>query len=184
MAKHTSKVVPTFDFSEPLQMSVTERFDHSLARARSLSKVYQSFSDYPCVPARGATESELAEMEATLERQLPSEYRAFLARCRYLKVDDGIEVGGLDHNGLYVTERPWISDRHRTGIEYLVFANYWMYADGDQLMFDMSDPNGPVIAYLHDHGPLYETFAPSFSLALWRLLHEFVEQGDDENSAI
>jgi hypothetical protein len=184
MAKHTSKVVTAFDFSEPLRMSVAERFDHCIARARDLAKTYQSFSDYPCVPELGATESELAGMESALERPLPFEYRAFLSRCRYLKVDEGIEIGGLDYNGLYVTDKPWMSDKHRAGVEYFVFANYWMYADGDHLMFDMSDPDRPVIAYLHDHGPLFEAFAPSFSLALWRLLHEFVEQAGDENNEI
>jgi hypothetical protein len=53
-----------------------------------------------------------------------------------------------------------------------VFANYWPFADGDQLMFDLSDPSHPVVAYLHDYGPLYEAHAPSFSLALWRLVFE------------
>ncbi len=112
------------------------------------------------------------EIRTKLGIQLPREYREFLAICRYLKVDDGKEVGGLDQDGLYVTEVPWVSAVHRPGVPYLVFANYWRYADGDQLMFDLSDPSCPVIAYLHEHGPLFEYFAPSFSLALWRVVHE------------
>ena len=161
-------------------MTLAERFDRCLVRARSLSSIYQSFSDFPCVPEHGATEPELAEVESKMGRSLPPEYRTFLSRCRYLKMDDGREIGGLDHNGIYVAERPWISAEHRKGVEYLVFANYWAYADGDQLMFDLSDPDYPVIAYLHEHGPLYEAFAPSFSLALWRLVHEIEEQDEDE----
>jgi hypothetical protein len=173
MAVHTSNVVPRFDFSKALQFSVPERFECCLARARDLAKDYQRFLDYPCVSERGATDSELADIESKLGRTLPAEYRTFLSRCRYLRVNDGREIGGLDHEGVYVAERPWLSRKHRAGIEYLVFANYWAYADGDQLMFDMTDSQFPVVAYLHDHGPLYETFAPSFSLALWRLVFEF-----------
>jgi hypothetical protein len=39
-------------------------------------------------------------------------------------------------------------------------------------MFDLSEPGTPVIAYLHEHGPLFEIYALSFSFALWRLVHE------------
>jgi hypothetical protein len=180
MAEHSSKVIPRFDFSEALRMSPIERIERSIARAARLAKSYQSFSDYPCVPETGATESELSKIEAELGQSLPPEYRGFLSRCRYLKIDDGLEVGGLDHDGVYVTERPWISDEHRAGVQYLVFSNYWTYADGDQLMFDMGDPKYAVVAYLHEHGPLYESFAPSFSLALWRMVHE-VEERDTED---
>ncbi len=180
MAIHTSKVVPQFDYAEPLQMTLSERFDQCLVRARHLASAYQSFSNFPCVPERGATEPELAKVEAELGHLLPLEYRTFLARCRYLKMGDGREIGGLDHHGLFVTEKPWVSAEHRKGVEYLVFANYWAYADGDQLMFDLSNPEYPVVAYLHEHGPLYEAFAPSFSLALWRLVHEFEEQDEEE----
>jgi hypothetical protein len=126
----------------------------------------------PCVPSTGASEDELQQMESELGIPLPSEYRQFLATCRYLKLEDGTEIGGFDYNGLFVVQSPWVSDQHRSGVQYLVFANYWRYADGDQLMFDLSDPTYPVVAYLHEHGPLYEAYAPSFSLALWRLVHE------------
>ena len=121
---------------------------------------YQGFSDFPCIPA-GASDAELAEFEKRLVgAAFPDEYRAFLKMSRYLKVDDGIEIGGLDHEGVYVTEVPWVSEQHRTGEKYLVFANYWRYADGDQLMFDLSGPSQPVVAYLHEHGPLFEDYAP------------------------
>ena len=85
MAAHTSRIVPAFDFSGALQLPATERFDRCLARARLLAASYQAICDYPCVPERGATESELAMMESRLGRPLPPEYRAFLSRCRYLK---------------------------------------------------------------------------------------------------
>ncbi|HEY1067723.1 MAG TPA: SMI1/KNR4 family protein [Pirellulales bacterium] len=132
---------------------------------------YQQFCEFPCLPT-GANEEELQDAEAQLGAPLPGEYREFLKLSRYLKIDDGMEVGGLAHHGVSVAETPWISSSHRPGVEYLVFANYWRYSDGDQLAIDLSEPTQPVIAYLHEHGPLFEEFAPSFSFALWRLLHE------------
>ena len=39
-------------------------------------------------------------------------------------------------------------------------------------MFDLGEAGGAVVAYLHERGPLYESFAPTFSLALWRMVHE------------
>ncbi len=178
MTHHTNNVVPQYDFSDAVALTVDERFARSLDSARRLvaENGYQKISDFPCVPESGASDEELARLESNLGSSLPDEYRKFLSRCRYLKIDDGCEIGGLDHNGVYVTETPWISDDHNPGIKYLVFANYWRFADGDQLMFDLSDPIQPIIAYLHEHGPLYESYAPSFSLALWRLVHEIDEE--------
>lgn len=174
MTDHTSHIVPPYDFTEALALPVHERFTYSLDSAKAIiaENGYQEFSDFPCVPSVGATRAELGQLESDLGIALPSEYKQFLARCRYLKIDDGLEIGGFDHEGLYVTESPWVSGEHRAGTTYLVFANYWRFADGDQLMFDLSDNRHPVIAYLHEHGPLFELYAPSFSLALWRLTHE------------
>ena len=178
MTTHTNQIVQPYDFSQALSLSVPQRFARSLDRARSIiaANGYQRFSHFPCVPEVGGTESEISQRESALGRSLPPEYRDFLTICRYLKIDDGCEVGGFAHDGVYVTEVPWISDEHRPGVSYLVFANYWRFADGDQLMFDLSDPTFPVVAYLHEHGPLFELYAPSFSLALWRLVHEIEEE--------
>lgn len=174
MPKYTNKVVPRFDFAPALSLSVPERFAACVERAREIADAngYQRISDFPCVPG-GATPAEVRAFAAAFPPgSAPGEYLDFLGVCKYLKLDDGLEVGGLPHDGVYVTEVPWVSDEHRPGVRFLVFANYWRYADGDQLMFDLSDPAGPVVAYLHEHGPLFEPFAPSFSLALWRLTHE------------
>ena len=180
MATRTSKVVPPFDFTEAKELSLSERFARTLVRARELvaANGYQDFSEFPCLP-EGASDAELDDFERRVVRtSLPDEYRRFLKISRYLKIGDGLEVGGLDHQGVYVAEVPWVSKDHRQGVAYLVFANYWRYADGDQLMFDLSEPSQPVVAYLHEHGPLFEDYAPSFSLALWRLVHE--ADGDGE----
>jgi hypothetical protein len=178
MTHHTNNVVPQYDFSDAEALPVDERFSRSFDSARRLvvENGYQKISDFPCVPEFGASDEELARLESKLGRSLPDEYRKFLSQCRYLKIDDGCEIGGLDYEGVYVTETPWISNDHRPGVKYLVFANYWRFADGDQLMFDLSDPTQPIVAYLHEHGPLYESYAPSFSLALWRLVREIEEE--------
>ena len=112
-------------------------------------------------------------MESVLGVPFPAEYRQFLSICRYVDLGPGAQIGtGVDRNGVYFGADSWVSDDHRPGVPYLVFADYWRFADGDQLMFDLSDDTHPVIAYLHEHGPLYEFYAPSFSLALWRLMHD------------
>jgi hypothetical protein len=176
MASRTSKVLPRFDFSEAESLSVAERIERSLERARELldASGYEEFPDSSCLPP-GATEAEIEAFEKELGVKLSDEYRQFLSVCRYLKLDDGVEIGGIGH----ATAAPWISEKHRPGVRYLVFADYWQYADGDQLMFDLSEPDQPVVAYLHSHGPLFEDYAPSFSLALWRLVHEYEVEEDD-----
>lgn len=178
MATHTNKIVKPYDFAEAMTLTVSQRITRSLekARERVAQNGYQRFSDFPCVPTDGATDSELTQLTDDVGGTLPTEYREFLWRCRYLKINDGCEIGGFTHDGVYVTEVPWVSEEHRQGVTYLVIANYWRFADGDQLMFDLSDPNHPVVAYLHEHGPLFEAYAPSFSLALWRLMHESDEE--------
>jgi hypothetical protein len=172
MTRRNKRIVPAFDFTEAQGMSVIQRFERSIERARQLveSNGYQDLCDFPCIPS-GASDAELEALEKA-GMPLPDEYRQFLTRCRYLKLDDGLEVGGFAHEGVHRASPPWVSTEHRPGVEYLVFANYWRYADGDQLMFDLSEPGQPVVAYLHSHGPLFEPYAPSFSLALWRLVHE------------
>ena len=168
-----ARYLPAFDFSEVADRSLADRLSYALrmAQARVAESGYQEFCDFPCVPDQGASETELDDMEIDLGVELPAEYRAFLSICRYLKIADGLEIGGFDHEGIFVAEVPWISDKHREGVRYLVFANYGEFGDGDQLMFDLADPARAVTAYLRGHEPRFETFAPSFSLALWRIVH-------------
>ena len=174
MTIYSSEIVTEFDFSSALKLTLDQRFRHCLNSAKEIvhKSGYQEISDFPCVPDIGASVDEIEGLEKDLGTPLPSEYRAFLSICRYLKLEDGFEIGGFSHDGLSVTEHPWISDEHLEGERFLVFADYWKYADGDQLMFDLKDVKSPVIAYLHEHGPLFEPYAPTFSLALWRLVHE------------
>jgi hypothetical protein len=177
MARSRNLIVPAFDFSPALLLPVQERMRQCVNRVRErLTKEgHWDIFGIPPVPDIGATPEELQAIEAKLGVQLPEEYRAFLGSWRYLILDDGLVVWGLDHEGVSVG-RPWVSNKHRSGVRYLVFGYYWGYADGDQLLIDLDEPKYPVAVYLHEHGPLFESFAPSFSLALWRMVEEWAVQ--------
>src|SRR5450631_958983 len=132
MATTTNSYVRPFDFRKAETLSVEARFAESLSQTKRLlaESRYQSICTFPCIPS-GASEGELQRLQSKLSVPLPEEYRLFLAQHRYLKLDDGCEIGGLDHDGLGVTEGIWLSSEHRTNVRYLVFAAYWRYADGD-----------------------------------------------------
>lgn len=172
MERFTHVVFPDFDFSHAETFTVTERLDRCIERARRLSADYPMPKNIPPVSNAGATSDEIDRLEAAVGVPIPAELRMFWSRCRYLCLDDGMNIGGFDHRGVHVSESVWLSTRHLPGQRFLVVGAYWRFADGDQLLIDLDDPTYPVIAYLHEHGPLFERYAPSFSLALWRLVHE------------
>jgi hypothetical protein len=171
MGPETNQVVPPFDFAEALSHDVDKRLELSVenVRRRLTAKGSWDLYDMPPVPPAGATEQELARLEASLGVPLPPEYRTFLTRWRYLIIGSGLQIWGFDHEGVGIGT-PWVSDTHPGGGTYLVFGDCWNYADGDQLLFDLNDPARPVLLYLHEHGPSFEQYAPSFSLALWRMV--------------
>jgi len=179
VAAHTNAVVPPFDFAPALRLSPVERMRRCVdrVRARHLGEGQWDLFGLPPVPDTGASADELVRLELQLGVPLPAEYRAFLGRWRYLILDDGLRVWGFPHGGISVGG-PWLSDEHRAGVQYLVFADYWGYADGDQLLFEVGDEGQAVVAYLHEHEPLFESFAPSFSLALWRMVEEWATDAE------
>ena len=174
MAMHTNLVVKDFDFSDALRLTSQERMRSCVERVRNRLHDNGDWGVFglPPVPEVGASEEELKELEAQLGMRLPQEYRQFLQDWRYLAIEDGLQVWGFPQGGIGIGT-PWVSDEHRLGVTYLVFGYYWGFADGDQLMFDLSESNQEVVLYLHEHGLLYESFAPSFSLALWRMVDEW-----------
>ena len=183
MRVHTNELVPPFDFSQALRLSPDERMLRCIdrVRARHIAEGQWDLFGLPPVPDAGASEDELVSLESQLGVPLPAEYRAFLGRWRYLVLNDGMRVWGFPHDGVSVGG-PWASDEHRAGMRYLVFADFWKYADGDQLLFEGAA--GPaVVAFLHEHGPLFEAFAPSFSLALWRLVEEWAAVAEPNAAA-
>lgn len=165
---YTNKILPSFDFS-PIAGKQTEQIiQDSIDRYRNRVKPIQQYFPEPMLPEPGGSETELDEMESALGIPLPVGYREFLRRVRYAVLDDGIQVWGLDHNGISYG-RPWLSDDHKPGARFLVFGHYWRYADGDQLLTPVDTEDQSVVCYLHEHGPLFEIFAPSFPAALWRI---------------
>ncbi|MEI6236289.1 MAG: SMI1/KNR4 family protein [Planctomycetota bacterium] len=177
MAVHSNDFVPPFSYPAALKYSAEERMLRCVDRVKRelRSKGLWDLHMVPPVPDSGASEEELRKMELELGVALPSEYRSFLQKWKYLIIDDGLHIWGFKHKGLSIGS-PWVSDKHRRGVRYLVFGYYWGFADGDQLMYDLSDPKQSVVAYLHEHGPSYESFAPSFSLALWRMVEEWANR--------
>ena len=163
-------MVPSFDFAEALPLSMDERFVRSVRRAEQILEMnsYQDLTDAPCIPGP-ATDQEIRALQRELEGEMPAEYASFLRRHRYLLLDDGWQIGGFDHEGVHHASPPWLSNEHSPPRTFIVVADYWMYADGDQLLLS---PEGEAFVYLHEHGPLIEPFAPSFSLAVWRLVFE------------
>jgi hypothetical protein len=173
MASRTNEIVPRFNFSKALKYTPDRRIQLCVKRVRDrlMKAGLWDIFGVPPIPDAGVSEDELQRLESQLGVRLPNEYRLFLKSFRYLVMDDGRRIWGFDHERISIGG-PWVSEEHRLGVRYLVFADCWNYADGDQLMFDLGDPEQVVVAYLHEHGPLYEEFAPSFSLALWRLAYE------------
>ena len=177
MSWQPNRVIREFDFTDALRLPVDERLRVCVAHVekRLTDRGWLGIFGVPPIPSRGASKGELNDLRLRTDVPLPEEYERFLRHWRYLIFDDGYKICGLDHDGVTIGW-PWLSDQHQTGHRHLVFGDYWRYADGDQLMFDLDDPTTPVVAYLHEY-PLIEHYAPSFSLALWRMVREWL--GDD-----
>lgn len=173
-------ILPPFDFTEAQGLTVLQRFDRSIEAVRSehAARGYIGYIDelgqLPAIPPRGAADKELAALQRQLQVTFPDEYLDFLRRWRYIEVDAGLQIYGFDYDGVYPTGSPWVSDEHFKGRRYLIIGDCWNYADGDQLVVHISGDKcqQQVLLYLHEDGPRIEEYAPSFSLALWRLVYE------------
>ncbi len=168
----TRKILPDFDFSAMTGLERNEIISRCLSRFRAHVQQIQEHFPEPMLPEPGGSELEIDELETTVGVPLPEVYREFLRRVRYVVLDDVVSIAGLEYNGVSIGEDLWVSDEHHTQQEVLVFGAYWRYADGDQLVIPLGIDDPPVVAYLHEHGPLFEYFAPSFLGALWRLAFE------------
>lgn len=165
--------VGEFDFSPVIGLSADVVLRQSIdSIGRTLAQTrYDRVSRMPPVPPRGAADHELTALESALGAELPADYRTLLSRFRYIRIDDGFSIYGFDWEGV-TTGGPWISARHPVQGRALVFGDYWRFADGDQLLQLIDVAGQPVVAYLHEHGPSVEFFAPSVLLALWRMANE------------
>lgn len=176
---YTTSFLDSYNFDAAFRLTVEERFqvciDHVDKRHRESG--YSNLARVVPIPPSGLSAQEIGLQEQQFDRRVPGEYAQFLRRWSYLDIGDGLNIWGGSYNGVNIG-RPWISAEHNAPHEYLVFGDYWNYADGDQLMFDLNEPDFPVVLYLHEEA-LIEYFAPSFSLALWRAVDECLNgEGD------
>jgi hypothetical protein len=166
-----------FDFGNALGLSPSDRLASAIEMARDVAETSGHAVScrewgYAAVPSGGATPSEVSALEAAVG-PLPPDYREFLLIIRYLELDSGCSVGGCQAEGVVPIAPP--SRRGLLGHDCLVFADYWLDADGDKLVFLLDKPGQPVARYRHEEGPRLVPFADTFSLALWRMVHEYPE---------
>jgi hypothetical protein len=170
MSDDDQPFLPDYDFTAALALSPAARIERAAKALRRRDSHVSS----------GASSAEVAELERRVGRPLPKEYALLLRTHRCLVVDENVYIGGLDTSGKHAPDAGWISDEHRDGRTHLVIGRYDLYADGDQILIDLDDSKQPVVVYLHEEGPRFEPFAPTVSLAVWRLVFEDDEEEDDE----
>ena len=157
-------VLPPYDFSAASAMPVMERFERSVVilqghekqKADILGETSTSFGP-------GFMEDEIAELERSQEALFAPEVREFLRHWKFAGEAGCFDLHGADS---------WVENDLAARGSCLIIGNNWRYADGDQLVMPLSGETDKVFLYLHEHGPKIEEFAPSFSLALWRMAHE------------
>ena len=117
-----------------------------------------------------ATDDELNDLERRLGVKLPDSYRAFLRCARQFRLSGGSVQFGPEHPFFHRFD-PFenLPPRHqhdvlRRGYGWpppsdgmLCFAEYFLMADGDQLLFDVAggliDGEYPVLYYDHEANP-------------------------------
>lgn len=157
-------LLPAYDFSEALPLSTTQRIEQAVEVLQERARATHALlGEEPLPPRTGMTEDELAALQEEIGAPIPAEYADFLRRWRQIDGEPSYEICG---------QTAWATDEDFAAKPYLVIGNYFRYADGDALMMPLAEDSGEVVLYLHEEGPKMETFAPSFSLALWRMAHE------------
>jgi hypothetical protein len=106
----------------------------------------------------GASDAELDELARTLGVPLPAAYRTFLSRTRELVVGDTLRLTE-DHPFVVVSTKVALPT---DGM--VCFGEYWLEADGDQVLFDLRDgnPDPPALYYAHGRRSV-EQAATSFT---------------------
>lgn len=119
----------------------------------------------------GASDSDLAELESTLGLQLPENYKSLLRCSRQFWLFGGSIQFGSQHPFIHdfqpfdeLTPQQQEVIQHRSGGVWpppshgmLCFAEFFMEADGDQVLFDVSQGmvggEYPVMYYAHESRP-------------------------------
>jgi hypothetical protein len=103
----------------------------------------------------GASEEELGELE--LGVPLPAAYRTFLSHTRELVVGDTLRLTE-DHPFVVVSTKVALPTEGM-----VCFGEYWLEADGDQVLFDPRDGDDPPVLYYAHGRRTVEQAAPSFT---------------------
>ena len=157
-------VLPPYDFSEASALPVIERVERSVAILQEQKRQEADIFGEPSIPfGPGLTENEIRDLEQIQEASFAPEFKEFLRHWKYAGGRTGFDIQGVDN---------WVESDLAAKGPHLIIGNNWRYADGDQLVMPLSGETDKVFLYLHEHGPKTEEFAPSFSLALWRMSHE------------
>jgi len=137
----------------------------------------------------GWSRDAVEELQSRLGVPLPTSYRTFLESCRQLTLLGGVvqfsEHHPFFHNfpPLSALSSPQLQSVRARGADWpppsqgmLCFAEFFLEADGDQVLFDVSGglQNGeyPVVYYAHD-APSIRVLATSFGEFLEGCLDHF-----------
>ena len=105
----------------------------------------------------GASEAELDELSRTLGVPMPAAYRTFLSHTRELVVGDTLRL---------TEDHPFVHTSTKVALPtegMVCFGEYWLEADGDQVLFDpRAGDDPPVLYYAHGRRTV-EQVAPSFT---------------------
>lgn len=103
----------------------------------------------------GATSEELADIEESVGVLLPDSYKKLLSCAREFELFGGAIQFGFQHPFIHEFDSDDKSDFPSEGM--LCFAEFFMEADGDQVLFDiksgLTDGEYPVMYYSHESSP-------------------------------
>ncbi len=171
--QESESVLPPYDFSEALALPITERFEQSVAILQKHEQAEMVIRGEVSTPNRpGLSAIEIADLERSQGVSFAPEAKEFFRQWKRAEGGSGLGFHSLDR---------WITDTRLAETAYLIAGDYWRYADGDALIMPLSSETEKVFLYLHEDGPKIEEFAPSFSLALWRMAHDDRDEDFDED---
>jgi hypothetical protein len=121
---------------------------------------------------RGASETEIAQMEKTLQTKLPKPIREFFKTTKHF----GVEGLKLDLDQIFVHP----GDKSAAGGKrYLCLGNYFWKDDGDQILVDVTAPaaDPKILYYAHSApSPRVQPLADSWNAFLEKLPKQYLNQ--------
>ena len=145
-----------YDFSNALSLNVEDRITKAIEFIKEFSNV---------ILDSGASEIEISNLESEIGISFPTDYVRFLKKYRFFRFHDGLQIFGIQtvKNGKHWVKKPYKFGKrfNFSGIPYIKYPKFFAYLD---------DINGVI----YRSGP--ELFAPSFSLAFWRMCKERKEK--------